>query len=741
MASENLVIELWELIQKENKEKISYNDFENDLNNALNLPRDEVDRALALMLSQAEVNPNLIGEYKGGSFVISSSFAAAITTTIKYENQFIPGKVEYETRSVGEKIFNDAVVTGALIITPDLINNMVDNYGDLSIEESDFLWDHYLEMDDETKDKLRKKEQELIQSVIDDPNSTPEEKEEAQKDLDASKKQHEGEKRTRNGLDPIERNRLIKIITEFRKKNKETFDKVFKVNQDIEELPDDELIRLDELISIVVSKARSRKYKARFKSKEEEKVPQNGEIETVPVESFIENPYNKVFAETIGGQDPLIADDVDFSNFSSQLDVGEEWRKSYGEITCDYSYTKTDVDLALITGMVDTMYKTSSLEDKSKQKVLNLMKKAISELSEIQLGFDDDILVSHILGLIAAETQDIQLIEEAKRMLSISKGFIGAVKDNKDEVVEKVINPYMDGIKIGKNLDQILRDNFPQLNDVQREDVRTQYQNFYMSILNKEQLEAIESDYKDIAQESNQNFSGNTLKKFATRTREGDENNYQILKNHVYKDGIKEEEYENAVKGKQVSIFVDREGLRRAESELQNLGILRQSKFDNDIEVAEALGGVDNNTLASLSARGSRRNPKKNNEMGLENNSTLKQSEQTSEIQESISEIDQKNGVSDHETGVDEKEDKSKVVIATGSPKERSEAKPVKQRIQEGKFTPSQIARGKRMRAVRAPEVKVEADILIEALRIYEMQRSGMQENTIGIEDETISQE
>ena len=138
MASEKLVIELWEIVQKENNEKISYDVFENDLNDALNLPRDEVDRALALMLSQAEVNPNLIGEYKGGSFVISSSFAAAITTTIKYENQFIPGTKEYDVRKNAKDNREFIDIAGVLLVS-SVLDKMIDNFQELSTKERDSL--------------------------------------------------------------------------------------------------------------------------------------------------------------------------------------------------------------------------------------------------------------------------------------------------------------------------------------------------------------------------------------------------------------------------------------------------------------------------------------------------------------------------------------------------------------------------------------------------------------------------
>lgn len=153
MASEKLVIELWEIVQKENNEKISYDVFENDLNDALNLPRDEVDRALALMLSQAEVNPNLIGEYKGGSFVISSSFAATITTTIKYENQFIPGTKEYDVRKNAKDNREFIDIAGVLLVG-SVVDKMIDNFQELSTKERDALLNNITSLSLEQRIKM-----------------------------------------------------------------------------------------------------------------------------------------------------------------------------------------------------------------------------------------------------------------------------------------------------------------------------------------------------------------------------------------------------------------------------------------------------------------------------------------------------------------------------------------------------------------------------------------------------------
>ena len=161
MASENLTMELWEIIQNNNQEEISYNDFEKELNNAFNLPKDDVDRALSIMIFQAEVNPNVIGEYKGGSFLISQSFTATVINTIKYENQFIPGKQEYIAREsnirVGEELIN------FVIITPTLISQMLDNFENLSSREISELAGSFYKMSDEDKDRFIDAQRQKIQ--------------------------------------------------------------------------------------------------------------------------------------------------------------------------------------------------------------------------------------------------------------------------------------------------------------------------------------------------------------------------------------------------------------------------------------------------------------------------------------------------------------------------------------------------------------------------------------------------
>lgn len=157
MASENLVNNLWEIVQSNNNEEISYNDFENDLNRAIKLPRDDFDRAILLMINQAEINPNLIGEYRSGTFMISSKFVNTVENTIRYENQFIPGKEEFNQRMMINGVVQNANVDAIILITPDLLDKMIDNFNDLPPSDRKKVLDETAVDDYDRRRKIGKK--------------------------------------------------------------------------------------------------------------------------------------------------------------------------------------------------------------------------------------------------------------------------------------------------------------------------------------------------------------------------------------------------------------------------------------------------------------------------------------------------------------------------------------------------------------------------------------------------------
>lgn len=168
MASENLVNALFEIIQTNNKEKLSYDDFEINLLKGINLPNDEIDRALSLILSQAQVNPNVVGETKGGTFIISPSFSASVISTIKYENQFIEGKQENIDRKniQANNELVEIILLNGVIMTPQLVNSMIKDYEGLSANEANGLWDNYSNLSREQKDALHDAHKRKVMSLI-----------------------------------------------------------------------------------------------------------------------------------------------------------------------------------------------------------------------------------------------------------------------------------------------------------------------------------------------------------------------------------------------------------------------------------------------------------------------------------------------------------------------------------------------------------------------------------------------
>lgn len=159
MASENLINELWEIVQSNNDSEISYDDFENDLNNAIKLPKDEFDRAIMAMISQAEINPNVIGFSKNGVFQVSHGFVTSVVATIKYENQFIPGKKEFNSRN--DKITKVKDIDGVILI-PSLLEEMIKNYGDLDQKDKNWLLNQYAGL---SREKQREIEDAQIQEI------------------------------------------------------------------------------------------------------------------------------------------------------------------------------------------------------------------------------------------------------------------------------------------------------------------------------------------------------------------------------------------------------------------------------------------------------------------------------------------------------------------------------------------------------------------------------------------------
>ena len=93
MASDAIVNELWEITNRNSDKKIEREEFEEELrasvfaklkemspDNSINNINDEYARALPVILHQAEVNPDSLGQIQGGKFTIGSKIIMLLYT-------------------------------------------------------------------------------------------------------------------------------------------------------------------------------------------------------------------------------------------------------------------------------------------------------------------------------------------------------------------------------------------------------------------------------------------------------------------------------------------------------------------------------------------------------------------------------------------------------------------------------------------------------------------------------------
>lgn len=318
MASENLVNDLFEIVQSNTKEKLSYDDFEKDLIKSINLPNDEMDRALSIMLSQAEVNPNVIGESKGGMFVLSPSFSASVVSTIKYENQFIEGKLENINRNSNNNIKAD-FEAAVLIMTPGLKDAMIMNYESLSSEERTALWNNFRYCTDEEKKKINEAHAKAIYNKANNP-STPESKKD---DL-----YHKAETvETRNSiLEAAKKGELkaiqciIDTLSDYRTEKHDLFIKIMNGDVDLEHISVKELIERYEVFLEGVSKAESSIVL-------EGKEPEDVEIELKlyqPQQGGITNKKNNTYNLAYYGDTAITLNGKSGGSNDTQILSGEE---------------------------------------------------------------------------------------------------------------------------------------------------------------------------------------------------------------------------------------------------------------------------------------------------------------------------------------------------------------------------------------------------------------------------------
>ena len=151
MASDEIINEIWEIAQDNSLDPIDKEEFGKDLRKTVfaELERNtegviydinnEFARALPIILHQAKANPDLIYENNGKGFSVASGILTKAVLTVKYENRFIPGTVEYQ-KEIPQEHLSEVVLTAAVV------DSMINNFDQLSYEERNLLNDNWLEL-------------------------------------------------------------------------------------------------------------------------------------------------------------------------------------------------------------------------------------------------------------------------------------------------------------------------------------------------------------------------------------------------------------------------------------------------------------------------------------------------------------------------------------------------------------------------------------------------------------------
>lgn len=662
MASEKLVIELWEIVQKENNEKISYDVFENDLNDALNLPRDEVDRALALMLSQAEVNPNLIGEYKGGSFVISSSFAATITTTIKYENQFIPGKEEYNARMMTEN-FKEDILPTFFILSPHLFDSMIENYNKLSDREVEELWANYSDLSSDDKSRLIQAHNDRLRKKLEDPNISDEEKEAVKAQIDENNKRDAMQKAAETG-DPFVEKKLRDRVKAMQARNPEVFKEVFPEYEDIDALPMDVIKALCDVDDqYTYAQQRNENYyerndihnkKARFFDTLKDK--RNGRI-FQSLKNFVK------------GKDILNLDEK-----LEMLFMTAERSEEHIEIL------KEPEDFVYYMGLLDNVVKETGVSEASYIETLFEAMKAIraeklEDGSYANIGEElYDYFVEH-----DADPQMFEFLRKfnaSKLSALVYEGF----REDRDGVIAKVLEPYLNGIQKGKTLEVIIQENFPDVDGKRKEEIVESYRNKELINTNKAPI----------------NVAGINIKELKEKE----------LKEKEYKKYITEMELESGIKGKEEDFVVDREGLTKAQIAIEESG---------DREDSDEIGYFDD--LFEQPSYNEGRNA-----TGLEEDKT----QETKSESESVEIVEESQEVTTQSESSDVKRNARQPSKMTREMAKSLAQKAMNEQTRLSFFNPKILRQPRKIFSkLRPPFIKTEADLLRDAVKDVE-KRTGI---------------
>lgn len=688
MASENLVNDLFEIVQSNTKEKLSYYDFEKDLLKSINLPNDEIDRALSIMLSQAQVNPNVIGESKGGTFMVSPSFSASVISTIKYENQFIEGKVEFENRKNQVTEIQD-LTAGMIIMTDELINKMIDSYQSLSSSERDKLWCSYSQMSDEEKDALQDAHDNMLKDLYENPNVTPKQQEELGQSRKVNTQRKQRTRRIRKQMDPDDRESLKEDLQSFKEKNPEVYEEYFAKFGPIETLTDEQLIEVDEIFTVVLSLYQKRKT--------EEIREQLGQVQNNNGVRSQEqaNPY---YAIKFGQKkdQPFIIDMVSKSGKSVMFKSDHIFQigSAVEEISANKTFIATQEKQVKLLAKLDAIFDKMNIDDAKRIELMGILRQAIESISPkaIEESFGD------IEGLLLNEIQ--KLTSENESILTLTgllkehSNLVSAIGENRNLVLSKIIAPYMQAKENGKSVKELLTQNYTSLGIDMIDNALYTYNNFFtqvdIGLYEPEELSSAFEENKRIL--SNRDLSNRYLRR-TQRT---------IIPTFVSAGKpIREDEYE-AGKLPKEDLMVDEIGLQSKLSGKREVYDLSFLDGQSDVEWGMDFGGFDD-----YLAR-----PKVPVE---EKESPTEPIQEDKEIQEESHEV------SNTEETTFESFSKT---TATGTHSDRSNGSLSDMNMSKFFNPRSKIGKGSPIRKMRMAAVVAEADLIREAIQIVEQRKA-----------------
>lgn len=179
MASDEIINEIWEIAQENSLDPIDKEEFGRDLKKSVFAElehategtifdiNNEFARTLPIILHQAKANPDLIYENNGKGFSVASGILAKAVLTVKYENRFIPGTVEYQ------KEFPKEIVS-EVVFTAVIADNLLKNYDDLSKEDKLLVNDNWDKLTTRQRAEVFDKE---LKDFLERPDISPEDRE------------------------------------------------------------------------------------------------------------------------------------------------------------------------------------------------------------------------------------------------------------------------------------------------------------------------------------------------------------------------------------------------------------------------------------------------------------------------------------------------------------------------------------------------------------------------------------